>query len=256
MPNHLLGTPQPPPENKFSNCLLMKLQGIVIEPEKQGIFNLKLKSGATDQIKLLLNLRFNEHIEPLLNGSIKFGIKGGELSLKLQNCSISLPSVPVGKPFKLAVQALPNEKNQQQAKANKGALEDTLFESKSADKTKIPQTETAKKNDNSPVISCQISTKGSEENLAWVFALKSDEQVLQGIIKNVVIATIDVTGKPCRLEAVFSVSAQDVYITESEGLWSENISKKRRSIIQRAIVHRLLKRKLKPYLSRQEMRYD
>jgi hypothetical protein len=256
MPNHFLGTPQPAPENKFSDCLLMKLQGIVIEPEKHGLFNLKLKSAATEQIKLLLNLRFNEHIEPLLDGRLKFGIKGGELSLKLQNCTISLPSGSLGKPFKLAVQSLPNDKKQQQTKDKQSSVEDTLSESKSVDKSKITQAETATKTDNSQLIYCQITTKGVEENLAWVFALKTDQPTLQGIIKNVILATIDITAKPCRVEAVFSVSAQDIYITESEGLWSENISKKRKIIIQRAIVHRLLKRKLKPYLSRQEMRYD
>lgn len=234
----------------------MKLEGIVIEPEKPGIFNLKLKSAATEQIKLLLNLRFNEHWEQSLGGRFKFGLKGGELSLKLKNCTISLPSGALGKSFKLAAQTLPNDKKQQQAKANQDALEEALPEIKSGDQGKISQSETAKKTDNSQLISCQITTKGSEENLAWVFVLKTEEPILQGIIKNVILATINVTAKPCRVEAVFSVSAQDVYITESEGLWSENISKKRRIVIQRAIVHRLLKRKLKPYLSRQEMRYD
>lgn len=256
MPNHFLGTPQPPPENKFSDSLLMKLEGIVIEPEKPGIFNLKLKSAATEQIKLLLNLRFKEHWEQSLGGRFKFGIKGGELSLKLKNCTIALPSSAIGKSFKLAVQTLPSEKKRQQVKANQEAVEATLSEIKSGDKAKNPQTEAAKKTDKSQVVSCQITTRGSEENLAWIFALKTDEPVLQGIIKNLILATINVTAKPCRVEAVFSVSPQDVYITESEGLWPENISKKRRIVIQRAIVHRLLKRKLKPYLSRQEMRYD
>ncbi|MFB8788014.1 MAG: hypothetical protein U7123_04030 [Potamolinea sp.] len=258
MPNHFLGTPQPSPENKCSDCLLMKLEGIVIEPEKPGIFNLKPKSAATEQIKLLLSLRFSEHLEPLLGGRIKFGLKGGELSLKLKNCTISLPSGALGKSFKLSVKALPKDKKRQQSDTNQGGVEDSLIEMKLGNQANIAQNETAKITD-SRLISCQITTKGSEESLAWVFALKTvktDEPILQGMIRNAILATINVTAKPCRIEAIFSVSAEDVYITEAEGLWPENISKKRKIVIQRAIVHRLLKRKLKPYLSRQELRFD
>lgn len=256
MPNHFLGIPQPPPENKCSDYLLLKLEAIVIEPEKPSLFNLKIKSVPTEQIKLLLSLRFNEHWEQMLGGRFKVGLKGGELSLKLKNCTISLPSGALGKSFKLSVQALPKDQKQQQSNANQGGVEDNLAEIKSENQANIAQNPTPKITDNSQLISCQIKTKGSEENLAWVYALKTEEQILQGIIKKVILATINVTAKPCRIEAIFSVSAPDVYITEAEGMWPENISKKRKIVIQRAIVHRLLKRKLKPYLSRQELRYD
>jgi hypothetical protein len=82
------------------------------------------------------------------------------------------------------------------------------------------------------------------------------EPVLKGFLKNTTLATMNVMAKPCSVKATFEVLPQDVYMTEAKGLWSQNISKKRRAVIERAIIRRFLERKLMPYLSRQELRFD
>ncbi len=110
--------------------------------------------------------------------------------------------------------------------------------------------------DQSQVTPFQVTTKGSVENPTWVFEVETGKPGLKGLLKNVKLGTLDVTAKPCCIEATFEVSPQDVYLTEDEVLWPQNISKKRRVVIERAIVSCFLKRKLKPYLSRQELRYD
>ena len=60
-------------ENKFPDCLIMKLEGILVESE---------------QIDLPITIEFNEQWESLLGGRVKFGLKGGTLKLKLENGQI------------------------------------------------------------------------------------------------------------------------------------------------------------------------
>jgi hypothetical protein len=187
----------------------MKLEGMPVQPEKQDIFKLKPQSSATEQINLHLTLQFNEQRERLLSGRIKFGLKGGELSVKLENGTIPLASGELG-----------------------GTTDKFQF------------------------TSCQVTTKNSQENPVWVFEVERGQPVLKGLVKNALLATMTVTAKPCCVEATFEVSPRDVYVTEAEGLWPQNISKKRRAVIERAIARRFLERKLKPYVSRQELRYD
>ncbi|MBK1987800.1 hypothetical protein A0J48_009660 [Sphaerospermopsis aphanizomenoides BCCUSP55] len=70
-------TPQPQHENRYPDCLYMELQAIPVNP---------------DQIDLPVTMHFNEQWEPLLNGRVKFGVKGGQLKLKLKNCKIPYDS--------------------------------------------------------------------------------------------------------------------------------------------------------------------
>jgi hypothetical protein len=60
-------------QNKYPDCLQMELEAVSIQSE---IFD------------LYLTLNFNEQWEPLLNGRVKFMLKGGQLKLKLDNMEI------------------------------------------------------------------------------------------------------------------------------------------------------------------------
>ncbi|MDJ0842834.1 pentapeptide repeat-containing protein [Crocosphaera sp.] len=61
------------------------------------------KSSVTSQEALILdlNVRFNEQEKSLLNGQIKFGIKGGKLNLMVQQGKIVEPKLKGSLPFKL-----------------------------------------------------------------------------------------------------------------------------------------------------------
>lgn len=61
------------------------------------------KSLATSQgeFNLDLNIHFNEQEKSLLNGQIKFGIKGGSLNLRVQQGKMIEPKLNVNSPFKL-----------------------------------------------------------------------------------------------------------------------------------------------------------
>lgn len=222
----------------------MKLEAIPSQSEKQS-------QSTTTQINLHLTIQFNEQQEQLLEGRIKFGLKGGKLSVKLKNGKISLSSKHLSGSYKLAIQ-----QERQQEKSENQSVDTSLSEGKLEGKTNPTPKNTTGRTDNIQFTTCQVTIKGSEEIPVWVIGVESTESVLKGLLKNALLATINVKAKPCYVEAIFHVLPQDVCLSEAEGIWPQNISKKRRLIIERAIVRHFFKRKLMPYLSRQQLRYD
>ncbi len=63
--------------NLYPDCVCLEIETVATE---------------TEEIELYLNINFNEQWESLLGGRVKFGLKGGELKLNLENCSLSKPS--------------------------------------------------------------------------------------------------------------------------------------------------------------------
>lgn len=80
--------PQPEPENKYPDCLYLELEGIPVQPNSQEHLDFWTTSTQQQQVDLLLTLNFNEQWESLDQGRVKFGLKGGELRLKLNNGEI------------------------------------------------------------------------------------------------------------------------------------------------------------------------
>ncbi len=231
----------------------MKLEGRLVQPEKQGIFNLKSKLAIPDQIKLYLTLQFNEHEEPLPSGRIYFGLKGGTLKFKLENGKIALASPGLNGSFELSRH---QEKQNQDSSDYQSCVTVSLRERKPGVNANLDTQNPVEKTEHSQFSNSQVSAQGSEDNPTWVFVGEKEKPVLKGLLKPTLLGTLNVTAKPCRVEVTFCVSPQDIYITHTEGLLPQTISKKKRAVIERAIVQRLFKRKLKPYVSRQELRYE
>ena len=250
-----LPTPsQPEPENKCLGCLFMKLEGIPVQPEHQGSSYLQpTNSTTTQQINLYLTLLFNEQRELLIDGRIKFGLKGGKLKLKLINGEIPWESSRLAGLVELSIE---KQTQHPQGMEHPSGTKVFLTESKPVVKVNSPANQTAGKTETFQRSVCQVTIQGSQENPAWIFEVEKGKPVLKGLLKSVLLATLNVTAKPCCIEATFEVSPRDVYVTEAEGLWPKNISKKRSAVIERAIARRFLERKLKPYLSRHKLQYD
>lgn len=196
--------PQPEPENRCPNCLYMKLEDIPVQAEQKDLH---------------LTIKFNEQWEPFLNGRVKFGLKGGELKLRLENGDI------------------PEESR------NLTGLLDLSVESETGE------------TENFPVSVCEITTNGSMTTPAWVFRLKNFAAVLKGSIERERLGTLNLVKQPCSVEATFEVLLSNVYLTATEGLYPANISRNKQIIIETAIAKKLVELKLKPYLSRMELRY-
>jgi uncharacterized protein YjbI with pentapeptide repeats len=169
-------------------------------------------SGGTDieQIDLYLRIDFHEQWQPINAGRVKFGFKGGELKIHLEN----------GK--------MPTECHQLSGWV---------------------QLATDKTTQSSP-IECQVLSQGEAESPVWTWQGKTGMSVLQGSLPQTKLGTVQVMGQPWGIEAVFTVSPGDVYLTSVEGLWSHTISPNQLAVLERKLVLFLLESKLQPYLSR------
>lgn len=218
----------PEPENKCLGSLFLKLEAIVVNPVAGN--------QQPQQIKLYLTIQFKEQRERLVGGHIKFGLKGGKLRVKLKNVEIPDTSNQLGRSYELAV-----HKKQPLA---------------SIPHSEIPVNLPSQTNELLQLISCKVAVTGTPTRPVWIFQVDKDGSVLKGVLKNTELATLDITEKPCYIEATFEVAPRDIHLSEAEGLWPKNISKKKSVVIERAIIRRFLELKLSPYLSRQIMRYD
>ena len=218
------------PENKCLGSLFMKLEAILVNPVASNL-------QQPQQIKLYLTIQFKEQRELLVGGYIKFGLKGGRLRIKLKNAEIPASSNQLGRSYELAVQKKKPTTSLPQ-------------------KLEISANQPTIESEPSQLISCKVAVRGTPTRPVWVFEVDKGGSVLKGVLKNTALATLDVKAKPCYLEAIFDVAPRDIHLSEAEGLWPKNISKKKSVVIERAIIRRFLEQKLSPYLSRQTMRYD
>ncbi|MBE9126461.1 MULTISPECIES: hypothetical protein [unclassified Coleofasciculus] len=234
--------PQPTPENRYPNCVYMKLQGVPVRSQSSTV------PEVSSQIELHLTLNFNEQWEAGVGGQIKFGLRGGRLRLTLENGIISPESRPLTGSVKLAIQK--SETYQEQIRLQN---ETSSEQGQTGTLANLP---IADSSDRVSFTTCKIATKGVADNRTWAFAIDPGKEVLNGCIKNVKLATINVIAKPCCITASFEISPHDVSLTQTDFFWQKTLTKKRNAVIERAIVRHLFQQKLTPYLSRQSLQYD
>jgi len=238
----------PPPQNRCPDCLFMSLEGLP-------------QSVVPEQIDLYLTINFNEQWEKLIGGRLKWGLRGGELRLKLTNGIIPYSSRELTGSLELFI--LKKRVVQESSQAQKG-IEGSIgnivilpaWTGKAGVKANAGAEQTSGRTDEFEFTVCQVTTKGAEENPAWVFAVKTGEPVLKGLLKRAKLGTLDIKAKPCTVLVTFEISLRDIYVTDAEGLWPADISQNKRAVLERMLALRLLKSKLKPYLSQVKLQYE
>lgn len=252
--------PQPEPENKFPDCLYMELTGIPLQADDQEHLEFWTASTQKHQIELLLTIHFNEQWESLDKGRVKFGLKGGELRLRLENSEIPYEFRELAGSFELYI-----AKDKQEPKGSQGqkrtqvraiALKSSLNGNNTQARLTLGTGQKSGKTESVPATVCHIASKVSEEKPVWIFEEERGESVLKGSLNKAKLATLNVLTFPCHVEATFEVSRRDVCLTGAEGLWPPDISRNKRAVLDRLIIQHLLEPKLKPYLSRAELHYD
>lgn len=249
---------QPEPENKCPNCLYLKLDGIPVQPVSQDSLDFWPTSTHAQTIDLYLTIHFNEQWESLQEGRVKFGLRGGELRLKMENSEIPYESRQLIGSFELSPQSQkPKGRTYQKEINTRPHTENTVARGKPTQaQVNLGQGQGSEGTEQFPVNICHVMTKISEENPTWVFEEEMGGLVLKGVLEQVKLATVNAIAFPCRVEATFEVSKRDVCLTDAEGLWPPDISRNKKAILARLIIQRLLEPKLKPYLSRAELHYD
>ena len=239
-------------ENKCPDCLLIELKGIC-QQQKWKLPLPSSKSVDIEEIELHLTINFNEQWEALPKGRIKFGIRSGELRLRLENGKIPLERRELNDPFEVAVQ---KDRQNQEGSENQSSVEASVAKGEPGVKATRSEKRTAGKTDKFQFTACQITTKGAEETPAWVFEVATGEPVLKGTLTNQKLATMNVTAKPCEVKATFEISPRDVRITGAEGPWLANLIPEKREALDIGLAKLLLKHKLRSPLSQVHLRHD
>ncbi|EGJ33992.1 hypothetical protein LYNGBM3L_22750 [Moorena producens 3L] len=260
--------PPPEPKNKCLDCLGMKLEGMLIPPNKQKR-KFWQKPSKMPQINLYLTIQFNQQWEELLEGRVKFGLKGGVLRLHLQHGNIPYEFRELGGYIQLAtvgnqqqqgpscdLNHRPTDPNGNRERGG-GNVTPEATQSQSHETSQLEyQPESCKTSHETDQVSwCHITNQVSAENPAWIFEEQKGNGVLFGSLNRVKLATVNVTALPCRIQAIFEVSQRDICLTEVEGLWSSNLTRNKTVVLNRLIVEHLLVTRLKPYLSLMELQY-
>ena len=247
--------PEPPatePENRFPDCLYMKLSGTPVEAAASIQPELLLprpapKSHTVEQIDLYLTIRFGEHKQLLPGGSVTFGLKGGELKFQLDNCQVPLEKIALSDEFEVGIETQQQEETISQ-KQDSGTIGlNPTVALGNMESEKIAKTYKTK--------DYQVRTKGTETAPVWEFVAKANP-CLQGLLKEAKLATIKVIDKPCGVKATFEVGVQNVHLTDAGWLLEKNLTKKKSAVLEIGAINLFLERKLKPYLSRVEWRYE
>ncbi|MEO0986505.1 MAG: hypothetical protein AAFY20_13255 [Cyanobacteria bacterium J06639_14] len=228
-------------EDRFSDCLFLDLK--VAEGESQS----------SKEVSLHLTLNFNEQWEEVPLGKVKFGLRGGDLRLFLTNgrAPYKLRSMAskLDLTFVKEVTLLNNIEVSSGGDASFSS-EGVTAQVSTSGKRLLGKTET------SEIKTCQVSSKGSLEEPAWTFRLKSlDNETLIGLIDRH-LCYMEILGFPSKLEAIFQVSRRDVWITDTEGIWPQNISSNKRAILERELLFYLIGSRFQPYLSRVTLNSD
>jgi len=239
-------------KNKCPDCLLVKLKGICLQQKWKLPFPIS-QSADTKEIELHLNINFNEQWESLPTGRIKFGIRSGELRLRLENGKIPLENRELNDPFEVT---LKKDRQHQEGSENQSSVEASVAKGEPRVKSTRSEKRTTGRTDKFQFTACQITTKGAEETPAWVFEVATGEPVLKGSLTNQKLATMSMIAKPCEVKATFDISPRDVKITGAEGPWLANIIPEKREALDIALAKLLLKHKLQSPLSQVHLRHD
>jgi len=234
---------KPKVENKRPDCLYLDLQISADANENPN------------RLTLDITINFNEQEEVLPLGKIRFGIRGGELRLKLSNGSVPYPLRGLKHQLELAIPQEISISNGRE-KSLGGEISFPTPEKGSTAKLSGSGKSTTAKTEKSTIPLCQVSTKGDDSEPAWVFRLRNlGEEVLIGTLQDHLCEVL-IEGNPFKLEAVFQASRKEIWITESNGLWTNADSRNRRAALGRFLVLNLLMPRLENYLSRLDFSLD
>lgn len=244
---------QTEPENKCPDCLQMTLTGIPVQTVEPPDYLEFLQSFQTRQIDLYLTLQFNQQWESFPQGRIQFGLKGGALRLRVEGGEVPYESRIMGS-LELVLPTVERDAEAQVSISDRIpsalAVSTLVLQGNDISIPGLPISQT-----HSPSI-CHITTKVTEENPAWIFEEEQGQPILSGSLNRIKLATLQVSALPCRVDATFEVSRQDICLTQVQGLWPPEISRNKRAVLDRLIIQHLLERKLQPYVSRVELHYD
>ncbi|MCA2719842.1 hypothetical protein [Microcystis sp. M169S2] len=242
-------------DNKCPECLHLEISGEPVAPESKGLFSL-LKKSDPEAFSLSVRIIFNEQWLDFSFGRVKFGLRGGELRLKLENGQ--MPSELRNEALKkILARELEIERQLGGEQESKFQLEGTVTPDlpKASLKGAREQRRKESQGDKFQLKIAQISHKGANNQPVWVFENRTGEPVLIGELADS-LGKMLIAGVPWSVEATFTHEMRQVVITGLENLFKDDISGHKLNVFELAVAKLFLKHKTQPYLSRQVLRYE
>jgi hypothetical protein len=242
-------------DNKCPECLHLEISGEPVAPESKGVFSL-LKKSDPEAFSLSVRIIFNQQWLDFSFGRVKFGLRGGELRLKLENGQ--MPSELRNEALKkILARELEIERQLGGEQESKSQLEGSITPdlSKANLKGVREQRQKESQGDKFQLKIAQISHKGANNQPVWVFENRTGEPVLIGELADS-LGKMLIAGVPWSVEATFTHEMRQVVITGLENLFKDDISGHKLNVFELAVAKLFLKHKTQPYLSRQVLRYE
>jgi hypothetical protein len=242
-------------ENKCPECLHLEISEEVVAAKSEGAWPFSGKSEP-EAIALFVRINFNEQWVDFNFGRVKFGLRGGELRLKLENGK--MPSELRNQDLKKVLDrdyAIERQVGgEQESKSQiKGSLVPDL--SKAGLETVGENRQKDSLSDKFQLKIAQISHKGADDQPVWVFENKSGEPVLLGELADC-LGKMLIEGIPLSVEATFTTEMSQVVITGLENLFKDDIFNRKLRAFELGFAKLFLKNKTQPYLSQQVLRYE
>jgi uncharacterized protein YjbI with pentapeptide repeats len=105
-------------------------------------------------------------------------------------------------------------------------------------------------------INCEIpgelvltTDRTTKTNVSWLVGIEAGKAILTGSFERIELGIIKAIAHPCRLAVTFAVTPADVSVTDTEDLWSHNISPNKHAVLERKLSLFLWENQLTPYLS-------
>jgi hypothetical protein len=237
------------PINRYPDCVFLKLNGSyqwhsLCEDSRHlkssSLEKEEVRSDYDDIIHLKLSIRFGGQQIKVRRGHICFGLRRGELKLRIVNGTIPIENQCLTAPFENEI-AL--EIQDDKGIETEGGLSVGIT-AKAKDTRKISLKKSLK--------TYMISTRGSESEPIWIFEAITQQHTLKGQLSKIALGSATILSNSYSIMATFEVRNQnDIQIIEVDGLWPGNIGRNKLLVIFRKFFLNHIK--FKPYLSYTEV---
>jgi hypothetical protein len=240
------------PENKFQNCVFIKLHTIDSQRKEGfgGIFRFPRRLGTTTvDVDLELTIRFGVHEIEVPGGRVRVGIKRGKLKLRLENGKMPLEKMLMTGELKTSTEV---EEQNEIGGETEGS---TSIGGPTFGKLLGKSKKSSKKSEKSKYVINQVFTQGTEEKPVWIFEAPINECMLKGQLSKGKLGSVEIYNKPCLIEATFEVKgSRDLYLGDVEGLLkAKDLSRNKTALLTTEFLLRWIAPSLQPYLSRVEV---
>lgn len=236
-------------EHRFDKCVCLELY--TKSQTSASEFNWYKQPNKQQEPLLALSISFNEETMSIGNGEIRLGIRRGELKLTLEKCKIPLRKRILGASSEISFL-----KEQESSITNESSqgLKGSFSGSSSGISGEISSKKINSSKEKFQVNVPQVTTTGSSQSPAWIFQAKTGDTSLKEFYKDLELGLLEISESPCYVEALFTVSNKDLYVSGVSGFWPEKISANKLAVIERLLVSAVIS--AKPYISRLKFIYE